>query len=511
MITFLLLSAAVLKLSATGFVAAEAQETKVNREIPSAASVTAGEFERLIPGQKFGFRLQFNQAPDLYGKGGVIKYTFQNTAYEAEAASRARFPNFSGLTVSGETPIKNGESDYSLSLTVLNSMGKGTWKLTSVTIGEAIQKSVPFRGNVTFDIVSPQPLRINLKAPSDVEAGRDFRLNVTFLEIPHITDSCVLGISSSVRAIDNQEQLRSSVFSAQIDPIRITPDKLSYDLTVRFPPDLPASKWRADASVLSLSGNYIDCAVPGLSGDTSATFDVRSAVGLVTPTAASVTVNPSQIELLRGEANQLNAKARSLHATLKTSDVAANKVLIDSLQNLLTALDRTELSYKQRGSQGSSIREVDSFFNDIRLSYREALQSLRTNGAQVSPSNPQFLSAKLAVDRSQHKLNSALVAGIATIVHNANAFDIVASTRSVTFDLSVFSVPNGAIISWRLRGGEYQKSDHETDWQIKNLPRAVYSIRVQKNGYEDNEVPFDAIDNTNTSVSIPLKRKLGAR
>lgn len=81
----------------------------------------------------------------------------------------------------------------------------------------------------------------------------------------------------------------------------------------------------------------------------------------------------------------------------------------------------------------------------------------------------------------------------------------------MTFNLDVFSEPKGAAISYRLRGGEYHALDHETDWRIENLTRAVYLIRFQKPGYEDREVTFDAIDSTSTSIDIRLKRKRGAR
>ena len=81
----------------------------------------------------------------------------------------------------------------------------------------------------------------------------------------------------------------------------------------------------------------------------------------------------------------------------------------------------------------------------------------------------------------------------------------------MTFNLDVYSTPKGATISYRQRGGEFHPLDHETDWRIENLARAVYLIRLQKPGYDDKEVQFDAIDSTRTSLNIQLEPKRGAR
>jgi len=53
----------------------------------------------------------------------------------------------------------------------------------------------------------------------------------------------------------------------------------------------------------------------------------------------------------------------------------------------------------------------------------------------------------------------------------------------------------------------HRSVDHETDWRIENLVRAVWLIRLQKPGYEDAEVSFDAINNTETSITIKLKQR----
>ena len=108
-------------------------------------------------------------------------------------------------------------------------------------------------------------------------------------------------------------------------------------------------------------------------------------------------------------------------------------------------------------------------------------------------------------------LNHASQAVLASILHNASAYSLVASSGFITFTLEVDSDPQGASVSYRQRGGEYHPLDHETDWRIENLPRAVYLIRLEKSGYEDKEVTFDAMDNTSTSVNVSLVRKRGAR
>jgi len=247
-------------------------------------------------------------------------------------------------------------------------------------------------------------------------------------------------------------------------------------------------------------------------GNTGFSFTVERAQGLVRPTAVAVTINPSQIQLLLGEADRLKAKAQHLNEQLTSGNPAAKHALLrNGLQEALADLDKTEATFKQKGVEQSSVRTVNAFFDDIRFDYGEALKVLGNESAQLRQDGPWLLRVGAPRAGMSAGVTRASAAVLNSILRNAKAYDIVASSGAVTFNLEVYSVPNGAKISYRQRGGEYHSVDHETDWQIENLVRAVWLIRVQKPGYEDKEESFDAVASTRTSIKIVLARKRSAK
>jgi hypothetical protein len=235
-------------------------------------------------------------------------------------------------------------------------------------------------------------------------------------------------------------------------------------------------------------------------------------MGLVTPTSVAVTANPSQIQLLLAEADRLKAKAEHLKQQLSLDNVGTNQILLSSsVRQAITDLDKTEETYKQKGLDQSSARAVNTFFDDIRLNYGEALKALANDSARAAQAGARLERVGLVSGGPSPRLSHASQAVLASILHNSKAYSVVASSGFITFNLEVDSDPQGASVSYRQRGGEYHSLDHETDWRIENLPRAVYLIRLQKSGYEDKEVTFDAMDSTSPNIHVRLERKRGAR
>jgi hypothetical protein len=393
----------------------------------------------------------------------------------------------------------------------------GTWKLVEVTLGRKVMRSVAIRENITFEIPQIPPTVVRIQAPGSVRAGQRLTFKVTLDQYPKDpTKGCVvLTLSGILRQAGPSGQPDPRGFGVSVNAVEIKPDKLSYELSGSFDPDLPTGQWLGEVFVYAQGAPpmyRMPCRSPRLEGDVRFTFTVEPALGLVTPTSVAVTVNPSQIQLLIAEADRLKAKALHLRQQLSSENMAANQVLLQSnLKEALADLDRTEASYKEKGLDTSSAQAVNIFFDDIRISYGDALTALAKNMAQVRQAGPRLELVNAAMAGSSPRLNRASAAVLSSIMHNAKAYDVVASSKSMTFNLDVYSEPKGATISYRLRGGEYHPLDHETDWRIENLTRAVYLIRLQKPGYEDKEVPFDAIDSTSTSIDVRLERKRGAR
>jgi hypothetical protein len=236
----------------------------------------------------------------------------------------------------------------------------------------------------------------------------------------------------------------------------------------------------------------------------------------VTPTSAIVIVNPSQIELLRADADHLRAKAENLSQRLRSGHMVADQeLLLENVKEAMGDLDKTEAAYKERedkGAEPSYTQAVNVFFDDIRFEYGDALKSLKRNPALLHQTGPRPVLASSRIGGSPPRLNRASEAVLKSIMHNAKAYDVMASSGKTTFDLEVSSEPTGATVSYRQRiDPEYKTLDHQTDWRIPNLYHATYLIRFQKSDCEEQVITFQGGESTSTSVHASLVCKGRAR
>jgi hypothetical protein len=129
----------------------------------------------------------------------------------------------------------------------------------------------------------------------------------------------------------------------------------------------------------------------------------------------------------------------------------------------------------------------------------------------VAQTDPRLVHVNGVTGGQSRRVNRASDLVLASIQHNVDAYQIVASSKYLTFDLEVYSDPRGATISYKLRGDEYKTVEHETDWIIRNIPRAVYFVRLQMQGCKDEEQRFDAITDPGTSIHVALKCPRGLK
>jgi hypothetical protein len=488
-----------------------AQDSGAKLETPGSVSASAGESQRLSPPQVFTFQLRFDQAPDGYG-GGQISYRFALV----ESGPMGSYARKSQRVIEGQTDLHDGQAIYTFSFPIGEAMVPGRYRLVSVRLGRAVVNEVPIKNNVTFEIPGLPPVFMHTEAPAATVAGHKFVFKVTVDQFPTgMEPYCAPMIYADLVQFSGVGQSNRNEPILRLSPIKLERETRVYEMSGVFLPDSPSGTWHGRVSLL---GQVVDprfrddpCTFPPVEGNTIFSFTVEPSPGLVTPTSVGVTANPSQIDLLVGEADRLRATAQHLKDKLDSENVAANRDLLrDTLQKADAALDKTEDTFKQRGTDQSSIRVVNAFFDDIRYDYGEALKALANDSAGIYSPSPRLLLVGEAVGSSPH-LTLATTAALNSILHNVRAYDVVATSTTLTFSLEVYSDPDGATISYRQRNQEYHFVDHETDWRIENLPRGVYFIRVQKSGYEDNEKQFDAMDNTSTSIKIPMKRKRGAR
>jgi hypothetical protein len=505
----LLLIVFVAELSGVLFLAAAAQEVGPLIS-PTTVLVSAGESpQRLMVGDAFKFQLRFDPAPDGYG-GGEIRYLFRKIGSDpATTLTRYNQNSFS----SGGTQLHDGQAIYTVSLPIADYMVPGTWKLQEVTLGRSHQSPVPVPANITFEVLGPTPAVVHVEAPASVRAGGRLTFKITLIKYPNLFgNGCVLRLSGSIKPAMLNRQSSPDEYRVAVSPVELNPDQHSYEMSGSLISDVPPGPWQGELliSAIPRPSSTAPCRSPQVEGDARFAFAVEPAVGLVTPISVAVTVNPSQIELLHGEADRLKAKAQHIGVQLSSGDTEANQVLLQkTLQESLSDVDRTEAQFKQKGSEQQS-RAVNTFFDDIRFDYREALKFLVDHSAQVRQAVPRLERASLGTPSL--RLNRASQAVLTSIVHNAKAYDVLASSGSLTFTLEVSSTPDHATVSYRQRlEPEFKPLDHDTDWRIPNLYHATYLIKFQKPGCEEQLKTFLGGESDSTNLHVDLVCKGRAR
>jgi hypothetical protein len=498
---------------------------------PIRATVSWDKSQRLEDGETFDWELRLETAPEGYDAGQIprLHYRFELIKPDPQEARS------SGITSSAEgfQELRNGQSIYKLSVPVIQLkwvegggrmvLSQGKWRLAEVTLGQRVMKPVSIQEEVTFE-VHAHSIVLHVQAPGSVRAGQQFGFKVSVDGYP-ANYSCNARLTVYLRQRPPDGQPKPGDLRVVADSIPLDPKQSSYEMSGLLPPDDPDGPWQGEFEVYAVPGDPqnpwapppspASCSRLDLEGDTRFAFTVEPAVGLVTPTSVAVTVNLSQGRLLLAEAKKLKAKAQHLKQQLNSENTAANLVILRSgLTEAMNDVDATEARYEEEAEKGRdepSRQAVSDFFDEIRSDYRETQKVLANVLAKSHKPGPQLLTVSAAVVGTTPRLTQASAAVFKTILHTAKAFEVVAATKSMYFNLDVFSDPKGANISYHQPGKEYHNLDHETDWRIENLRRGVYRIRLQKQGFEDNEVEFDAMDNTSTSINIPLKPKSGAQ
>jgi hypothetical protein len=493
--------------------AAPAQGLGTQVVAPGSASATEATPGPLSSGDTFSFTILLDRAPNGYDSGKM------RCEFKREPAP-TELPQFSFASLAVvEVPLEDGRAEYHPSLYIGEGTAPGNWKLAGITFGISFMKPLPFEGAVAFEVVPKSPLVAHIQAPPQIYAGQRLTFKITLDPQKALTDpTCRLILYPTLRRIDPGEGPDQLSFDAP--PAEVYPGQLlSWEFSRNLEADLPSGRWEIQARVGwrqfrldTYTHTYIDtgesCSGPWAEGFTFP-FVLAPAPGLIAPTSAAVTVNPPQVKLLLASASRLRGKAQEIQRRLASSDPDASEALLRAgVQDALVDLSQTEAAFKERASGPPVPQAVDVFFDDLKRSYEDALEAIDKSPAAGSRANSRFELASVHPE-SPAPLSEASNAVIASLLHTARAYEVVASSNELTFTLTVYSQPQGATIAYKLRGEDYHPLDHETDWKIENLPRAVYTIRLQKSGYADKEVTYDAMDETSDSINVPLAKKRG--
>jgi hypothetical protein len=320
---------------------------------------------------------------------------------------------------------------------------------------------------------------------------------------------CVLSIGIRLKAASPDAQI------FEFDDQALTADKHSYTFLHSLASDFPGGSLSGE--VVESGGNDNDhwtgCRYPELKGDTHFGFTIKPNKNFKPPTSVEVIVNPSQTQLLLGEIDRLNAKYQRLKEQLNSNNgIDRDALLRNSVNDAVTELAETQSSYRKQETKPAYIPVIDIFFGDIKLTYDEALKGLANNSAQTLQTESRPILANV-VERDPSPRTSASEAVLQSIERNIRAYQIAVSSQSLFFSVEVRTEPEqDADISYRRgRGKPYQSWHTRTDTTLQSLPRAFYTIRVQKSGYGDQCVGFDAMTDTTTTITIPLKHEDGCK
>jgi hypothetical protein len=229
--------------------------------------------------------------------------------------------------------------------------------------------------------------------------------------------------------------------------------------------------------------------------------------GLVYPTSAEIKINPSQIQLFRKEAINLQGHIQFLKSELANNkDQGAQEVLQKNILQALQSLDNTEKTFLGLDSSQSQQSTATVFFGDIRLSYQDALSELdKRKNARHTSGEPQWIAVSQSAAGQQDRRYPVSAADtLRAFEQNELAYEKAADTQSLVFDLTVNSNPSGASISYRRRGDPVHKNPDQTNTVIKNLPYAFWIVLVHKQGYTDEEREHDPYREPNHVINVEL-------
>jgi hypothetical protein len=281
-----------------------------------------------------------------------------------------------------------------------------------------------------------------------------------------------------------------------------SPDKKSYDLSVVIPDDAPGGKW-------VLSNVYVGSAT-GMQQSylkfKAVTVEVTQDKTFSLPTEASVSISPSQTQLLRERATEVQNRLDTLKANLRTLTTTKPNARI---QNLLRqtvrdadgALTGTEQSFLEFVTDTKQKQAANIFFSDLHAAYQTALKI-----TELKASTQSATITNVAYRQSQPSNYPAVAEAIfPAFEQNQIAYTVVADTGSLTFDLEVRSLPEGAKVTYGRRGdSSFQELQDPTDSTIRALPYAVWTVRFEKKDFVTVQRDHNALTERNHVMTVEL-------
>jgi hypothetical protein len=243
-------------------------------------------------------------------------------------------------------------------------------------------------------------------------------------------------------------------------------------------------------------------------------FQVIARTHLTIPKSAQVAINPSQVQLLRREVIRLEAKIQTLKENLKSEPQPLREPFVNELRNRvkdeIEALTLTESQFRKIGNENDTVvrAAAEAFFGDLRINYLEVLKGLISAKRSSSLTRFKVIPAALGEESKEGRVLPLAVLGVLRPFElNQLAYNFVANNQTYWFDLDVKSFPQGASIRYRRRGEDYKPHSEPTNSRIKGLALAIWSVRFQLDGYQDQEVDYNPYVDSSGTVTVNLLRR----
>jgi hypothetical protein len=242
-------------------------------------------------------------------------------------------------------------------------------------------------------------------------------------------------------------------------------------------------------------------------------FDVIANTGIKYPSSAKVSISPSQAQLLRAEALALSGRLQELKGDADILQAKGERAVILALTKAVDAellrVLATAYRFQKLNADAKLGGVARVFFDDLEVSYRRIQVSLKK--ASLTRIREQSFLQNVFFAPMQEKDISSLSGYLAreavyrTVEQNELAYNLVAETGDMSFNLRVFSSPPGAKISYGRRGDTFTVHPDPTNSMIESLPLAIWIVRFQKESFKDAEREFSPFTERERVVNVTLQ------
>lgn len=285
--------------------------------------------------------------------------------------------------------------------------------------------------------------------------------------------------------------------------IRVARGSTNFSAACQLSLDAPPGPWHVvkvtfawgDSHQVVLSDKRID-------------FEVKSRSDLLIPKSAEVALNPTHIQLFRGEARAVQLQIEDLKSRLNDThsnrSAAEAKILIDNVELAVSKLQDTESRFLKLDPSASQANAGKIFFEDLQRNYQIAQTDINRTKAKLADNSAHVILASQVASKAYSPLAQVV---LRALEQNELAYASVADSGSLYFNLRVESEPPGATITFKRRGDpSYQSTQDTTNSTLQNIPKAITLIHYHLAGWHDTEKEFNPFTAAEDVVSARLSK-----